>query len=77
MMRNQKFDAFCLQLSFLGWDLLAVFTCGLAGIFWSFPYYYATEAELYAVLRDDWSAKAKFGVRTGYENRIDDVRGIF
>ena len=69
MMRNQKFDAFCLQLSFLGWDLLAVFTCGLAGIFWSFPYYYATEAELYAVLRDDWLQKQNSG--SGQDTRTE------
>ena len=51
-MMNQKFDAFVLHLSFIGWELLAVFTCGIVGIFWSIPYYYATEAELYAVLRN-------------------------
>lgn len=54
LMMNQKFDAFVLHLSFIGWELLAVFTCGIVGIFWSIPYYYATEAELYAVLRNAW-----------------------
>ncbi len=41
-------DAFVLQLSFIGWYLLAAITCGLAGIFYVNPYMEATMAELYA-----------------------------
>lgn len=48
MMDGEKFDAFVLQLSFIGWSLLAVFTCGLAGIFYVEPYMEATMAEFYA-----------------------------
>lgn len=48
MMDGQKFDAFVLQLSFIGWYLLAAITCGLAGIFYVSPYVEATIAELYA-----------------------------
>lgn len=54
MMMNQKFEAFALDVSFLGWMLLDIFTCGLVGIFWYMPYYYATETELYVVLRNAW-----------------------
>ncbi len=48
MMDGQKFDAFILQLSFIGWQILAVVTCGLLGIFYVNPYMEATMAELYA-----------------------------
>ena len=66
-MMNQKFDAFVLHLSFIGWELLAVFTCGIVGIFWSIPYYYATEAELYAVLRNAWLQRQNPGDGQGMQ----------
>lgn len=47
MMDGQKWKAFVLELSFLGWELLTVFTCGLLGIFYVSPYRRATYAELY------------------------------
>lgn len=57
MMYGQKFDTFILDLSFIGWSLAAVLTCGIAGVFYVKPYVDATNAELYAVLRDSWFAK--------------------
>lgn len=51
-MRGQKGEAFILDLSFFGWELLSVFTCGILAIFWVSPYLKSTHAELYAVLRD-------------------------
>lgn len=50
MMRGQKWNAFVLDLSFIGWMLLAGITCGLAGIFYVTPYIHATNAELYTAL---------------------------
>lgn len=50
MMRGQKWNAFVLDLSFIGWLLLAGITCGLAGIFYVTPYIEATNAELYVAL---------------------------
>lgn len=54
MMNGNKFDAFVFDLSFLGWDILAVFTCGILGVFYVKPYQDAANAELYTVLRDQW-----------------------
>lgn len=51
MMDGQKMDAFVLDLSFIGWHILSGLTCGMLGIFYVEPYYQATNAELYAVLR--------------------------
>lgn len=57
MMQGQKFEAFILDLSFIGWWLGSAITCGLLGIFWTAPYQAATNAELYGNLREDWMKK--------------------
>ena len=51
MMRGNKWKAFVLDLSFLGWHLLSLITIGLAGIFYVFPYRNMTNAALYEYLR--------------------------
>ena len=51
MMRGNKWRAFVLDLSFLGWHLLSLITIGLAGIFYAFPYRNMTNAALYEFLR--------------------------
>ncbi len=57
MMNGQKMDAFVLDLSFFGWDLLSVLSLGLAGIFWVNPYEQATNAELFLNLRNQYFQK--------------------
>lgn len=54
MMRGQKMEAFILDLSFIGWDLLSMITFGIAGIFWVNPYVQATNAELFLSLRNQY-----------------------
>ena len=51
MMKGQKWNAFVLDLSFLGWMLLSGITVGLLGIFYVNPYIQATYAELYLELK--------------------------
>ena len=51
MTRDEKFDIFLLALSFIGWYLLGAITCGI-GILFLEPYYQATFAELYQVMRE-------------------------
>lgn len=46
MMIGNKFRLFCLQLSFIGWFFLCIFTLGI-GIFWLRPYYNAAIAAFY------------------------------
>lgn len=53
MMDGQKWNAFVLDLSFIGWYILGAFTCGILNIFWVNPYVYATDAELYLELSMD------------------------
>ena len=48
MMDGEKANAFMLGLSFIGWYILTIITCGIAGVFYVNPYVNATYAELYA-----------------------------
>ena len=52
MMDGNKWNAFVLDLSFLGWNFLSVFTCGILSIFYVGPYIYMTNAELYVALKE-------------------------
>lgn len=52
MMMGNKWAAFVLDLSFIGWYLLGIITCGLAFLFWTSPYKHATDAELYLTLKN-------------------------
>ena len=51
MTRGHKMKMFILDLSFFGWMLLGVITLGISDIVFTTPYIYATEAELYHVLK--------------------------
>ena len=50
MMMGQKWSAFILDLSFIGWELLSVCTVGILEIFYVGPYMQATNAALYEEL---------------------------
>ena len=52
MMKGYKWKTFVLDLSFIGWILLTVITCGIVGIFYVSPYMYATDAEIYNALKN-------------------------
>ena len=51
LMDGNKWRAFVLDLSFIGWYLLAIPTLGLASIFYVSPYKKMTDAALYEELR--------------------------
>ena len=52
MMKGNKWKAFCLDLSFLGWHLLSALTFNLLNVLFVNPYKLGTTAELYMVLRE-------------------------
>lgn len=52
MMNGHKWRTFLLDLSFIGWAILSVLTCGLVGLFYSEPYRRSTRAALYLELKD-------------------------
>ena len=51
MMHGNKWKAFVLDLSFIGWHILSAFTLGILEIFYVAPYVNATHAALYEALR--------------------------
>ena len=51
MMDGQKWNAFVLDLSFLGWNILSGLTLGILGVFYVGPYQEHTNAALYEKLR--------------------------
>lgn len=59
MMQGHKWRAFLLDLSFLGWRILAMVTFGLVGMFYAGPYMDAANAELYAERKAEWDSKYK------------------
>ena len=52
MLHGHKWQAFKLDLSFLGWILLGALTLGLVNVFWTAPYMESAQAALYLKLRD-------------------------
>ena len=51
LMSGNKWKAFVLDLSFIGWQLLSILTCGILSIFYVDPYQYSTNAALYEALK--------------------------
>ena len=51
LMNGYKWQAFCLDLSFLGWYILGSLCCGI-GVFFVYPYHYAAQANFYLMLRE-------------------------
>lgn len=55
LMQGHRFELFLLELSFLGWNILSVFTFGILS-FWVMPYMHITTAAYYEDLK-----KLKYG----------------
>ena len=53
MMDGNKWQAFLLDLSFIGWILFGLVTLGLGFLFWTAPYMYSTRAALYLKLKNE------------------------
>ncbi len=51
LMDGNKWNAFVLDLSFIGWNILSLLTLGLVGLFYVSPYENSTNAALYEELR--------------------------
>lgn len=56
MMNGRKFDLFYLYLSFIGWYILALITCGI-GFFWLIPYVGTAKAAFYEDVKTDYEAR--------------------
>ena len=58
MMNGFKSKLFMLDLSFIGWAILCVFTLGI-GFFWLMPYVYTNHALFYEDLQEFYEARTK------------------
>ena len=56
LMKGHKMDLFILDLSFIGWWLLGIISCGI-GLLWVMPYYRQTKANFYRNLANDQFTK--------------------
>ena len=54
MMKTHKFDLFWLYLSFIGWWLLCILTCGI-GFLWLEPYFQTAKAAFYEEVKADYA----------------------
>ena len=52
MMKGHKWEYFCLNLSFLGWMILGIFTFGIL-YFWLIPYIGVTQVNFYESIKED------------------------
>lgn len=52
MMKGYKWNLFLLDLSFIGWAILTILTCGI-GLLWFIPYQYTAVAHFYEDLKDE------------------------
>ena len=62
MMQGHKWNWFVFELSFLGWRLLAILTCGILNLFYVNPYYYNAAGALYIAIRDIFNGYTQSGV---------------
>lgn len=69
MMKDNKFQTFKLDLSFLGWNVLQYASFGILGIYVS-PYYTSTYTELYATLREEYLANKKYKYELLNDNKL-------
>ncbi len=59
IMDGNKWELWVLELSFIGWNILASFSMGLAGILFVNPYMQATYVEFFAEIKDNAIAQGK------------------
>jgi uncharacterized membrane protein len=52
LMNGHKFELFYLHLTFIGWGILCLLTCGI-GFLWLQPYIYTAQAEFYHDLLEE------------------------
>lgn len=76
MTDGHKWDIFVLELSFIGWHILGGLTFNMVDIFWTNPYQYATEAELYLYAKNDYSefVEVKKEVKQEKEEKIKEAK---
>ena len=75
MMKGNKFKAFKLDLSFLGWIFLQYITFGFLGIIVS-PYYTATYTALYSKLREEYINNKGYKYELLNDNKLYEATNL-
>ena len=73
LMRRNKWKFFLLDLSFLGWHFLSLFTLGLLDLLFVNPYITACRAELYAILRRNYVLSRSPGYEALNDSYLEHV----
>lgn len=63
MMNGHKWDIFYLHLSFIGWNILSLFTFGILSIVYVLPYQNAAAAFAYEEIKADAAARGVIDIR--------------
>lgn len=71
MMQGNKWKTFLMDVSFIGWYVLNIFTFGLLEWAWIIPYREATYAELYMELREEAKAKNTENAQLLFDQYLD------
>lgn len=68
MMSGNRWRLFCLEFSFIGWELLCAFTLGI-GQLWLIPYKETAVAAFYRDISNTWDEPAEYMLEDGYRQR--------
>lgn len=78
MMNGEKWKAFVLDLSFIGWIILSICTCGILSLFYVSPYINMTDAHLYKTLKKKASINYFDSyLRHDYEQPVAQIENSF
>lgn len=58
MMKGHKWEFFILELSFIGWAILSLFTCGI-GYLWLNPYMETSKAYFYLTIKENFEEEVE------------------
>jgi uncharacterized membrane protein len=72
MMYGNKWKAFVFDLSFIGWEILGVLTCGILTVFYVNPYYNQAAAMLYDAIKIDDQMRYQNGNNAAQENNFQN-----
>ena len=67
LMDGNRMRLFRLQLSFIGWFLLGILTCGILLVIWVLPYWHTTMAQFYEELKKENTPPAFVPLEGGEE----------
>ncbi|BCN30088.1 DUF975 family protein [Anaeromicropila herbilytica] len=67
MMKGYELELFLLNLSFLGWVLLCILTCGLA-TFWVHPYIHVAKSNFYLKVKKEYYDKELISAEGYYQD---------